>query len=175
MVAAQAQAPPAVSAPESDSDRDSGRMTPERPPRHAHGRDRRHRRQRDPDEHRDNRPVPADIKLKTVTHLLLTNPMRQFSRWHFSLKSHLMNADPLFGNTLEGEDNEWLYYYELALAKLLTAIVKDEDAAYVVAGATRRNKDRPGTAALAALSDAYQYDPWTTSRPSRRSCTAPSS
>jgi hypothetical protein len=70
-----------------------------------------------------------------------------------------MNADPLFGNTLEGEDSEWLYHYELALAKLLTAIVKDEDAAYVVAGATRRNKERPGTAALAALSDAYHYDP----------------
>ena len=85
--------------------------------------------------------------------------MRQFSRWHFSLKSHLMNSDPLFGNTLEGEDSEWLYHYELSLAKLLTAIVKDEDAAYVVAGATRRNKDPPGTAALAALSDAYQYDP----------------
>ena len=70
-----------------------------------------------------------------------------------------MNADPLFGNILEGEDNDWLYYYELALAKLLTAVVKDEDAAYVVAGTTRRNKERPGTAALAALSDAYQYDP----------------
>ncbi len=99
--------------------------------------------------------MPAEIKLKTVTHLLLTDPMRQFSRWHFSLKSHLMNADPLFGNTLEGEDSEWLYHYELSLAKLLTTIVKDEDVAYVVAGATRRSKDRPGTAALAALSDAY--------------------
>uniref|UniRef100_UPI002AFEED85 hypothetical protein n=1 Tax=Limnohabitans sp. TaxID=1907725 RepID=UPI002AFEED85 len=97
--------------------------------------------------------------LKSVTHILLTDPMRHFSRWHFYFKSHLMNADPLFGNTLEGEDNEWLYYYELAVAKLLTTIVKDEDVAYVVAGATRRNKDRPATAALAALSDAYQYDP----------------
>ena len=29
----------------------------------------------------------------------------------------------------------------------------------MVAGATRRNKERPGTAALSALSDAYQYDP----------------
>ena len=161
MAAAQAPAPPAVSALESDSDRDSGRVTLDRPPRRPHDRDRRRRRERrrDDDEHRDNRPVPADIKLKTVTHLLLTDPMRQFSRWHFSLKPHLMNADPLFGNMLEGEDSEWLYHYELSLAKLLTAIVKDEDAAYVVAGATRRNKDRPGTAALAALSDAYQYDP----------------
>ncbi len=70
-----------------------------------------------------------------------------------------MNADPLFGNTLEGVDSECLYHYELAIARLLTAIVKDEDVAYVVAGATRRNKDCPGTVALAALSDAYQYDP----------------
>ena len=157
MAAAQAPAPLVVSAPEVDSDRDSGRVTPERPPRQPHDRDRRRRRERrrDDDEHRDNRPLPTDIKLKTVTHLLLTDPMRQFSRWHFSLKSHLMNADPLFGNTLEGEDSVWLYNYELALAKLLTAIVKDEDAAYVVAGATRRNKERPGTTALAALSDAY--------------------
>ncbi len=85
--------------------------------------------------------------------------MRQFARCHFSLKSHLMNHDPLFGNMLDGEDSDWLLHYELALAKLLTAIVKDEDAAYVVAGATRRNKQRPGTAALAALTDAYQYDP----------------
>ena len=122
MTAAQAQAPTVVSAPESDSDRDSGRMTPERPSRRSHARDRRHRRERrrEPDEHTDNRSVPAEIKLKTVTHLLLIDPMRQFSRWHLSLKSHLMNADPLFGNTLDGEDSEWLYHYELALAKLLT-------------------------------------------------------
>ena len=75
------------------------------------------------------------------------------------MKSHLINSDPLFGNLLKGEDNEWLYHYELALARLLTAVVKDEDAAYLVAGTTRRNKEHPGTAALAALSDAYQYDP----------------
>ncbi len=78
---------------------------------------------------------------------------------HFSLKSHLVNLDPLFGDLLAGEDNDWLYYYELGLARPLTAIVKDEDAAYLVAGTTRRNKEHPSTAALAALSDAYQYDP----------------
>ncbi len=157
MAAAQAQAPPVVSTAESNSDRDSGRMTPERPARRLHGRDRRNRRERrrERDDYRDNRPVPAEIKLKIVTHFMLTDPMRQFSIWHFSLKSHLMNADPLFGNALEGEDSEWLYHYEMALAKLLTAIVKDEDATYVVACSTRRNKERPGTTALAALSDAY--------------------
>ena len=100
-----------------------------------------------------------EIKMKTVTHPLLTDPLHQYARWCFSLKSHLINADPLFGDLLDGEESEWLYHYELAIARLLTSIVKDEDAAYVVAGATRRNKDCPGTAALAALSDAYQYDP----------------
>ena len=38
-------------------------------------------------------------------------------------------------------------------------MVKDEDAAYLVAGTTRRHKAKHGTAALAALADAYQYDP----------------
>ena len=82
---------------------------PPGPSRHRQEhRDRRERRerQRSNDVHRDNRPVPAEIKLKTVTHLLLTDPMRQFARWHFSLKSHLMNHDPLFGNMLEGENSD---------------------------------------------------------------------
>ncbi|MFN9941918.1 MAG: hypothetical protein ACK56I_20830, partial [bacterium] len=74
-----------------------------------------------------------------MTHLLLSDPFRQYARWLFSLKSHLINAGPLFGNMLEGEDSDWLYYYELALARLLTAVVKDEDAAYLVAGTTRRH------------------------------------
>ena len=109
---------PMRSAAESDSDHDSGRVTSDRPPHRHHDRERRERR-RERGDRRDNRPVPAEIKLKTVTHLLLTDPLRQYGRWHFSLKSHLINADPLFGNMLEGEDNDWLYYYELALARLL--------------------------------------------------------
>ncbi len=98
------------SAVESDSEHDSGRVTPDRPPHRRHDRERRERK-RERGDRMDNIPVPAEIKLKTVTHLLLTDPLHQYARWHFSLKSHLINADPLFGNMLEGEDNDWLYYW----------------------------------------------------------------
>ncbi len=70
-----------------------------------------------------------------------------------------LTVDPLYGTLLEGDDSDWLYFYELSLARLLTALVKDEDATYLVAGRIRRHKTRPGTAALAGLADSYQYDP----------------
>ena len=92
---ANRQVTPRPSAGEGDSDRGSGREMPPGPPRHRQEhRDRRERRerQRSRDDHRDNRPVPSEIKLKTVTHLLLTDPLRQFSRWHFSVKSHLKSS-----------------------------------------------------------------------------------
>ena len=150
-----ARHPAADAAPASDHDSDdrSDRATPTR----RHDRERRERR-RDRAKRRDNRPILVEIKVKAVTNLMLADPLRQYARWHFSLKSHLINADPLFGDLLDGEESEWLYHYELALARLITAVVKDEDAAYLVAGTTRRHKARPGTAARAALADAYQYD-----------------
>jgi hypothetical protein len=135
-----------------DARSDRGKLTTRR-----YGR--RHERSNDNSEDRDKRPIPAEIKSKTITHLLLTDPLRQYSRWHHSLNSHLINADPMFGNLLEGEESDWLYHYELALARLPTALVKEEEAAYLVSSTTRRNKQSLGTAALAALSDAYQYDP----------------
>ena len=79
---------PRPSAGEADSDHGSNRGIPGGPSRHRQEhRERRERRDRNRsrDDHRDNRPVPAEIKLKTVTHLMLTDPMRQFARWHFSL------------------------------------------------------------------------------------------
>ena len=145
----------ATSHGDQDSDARSDRG---RPSGRRHDRERRERRS-DHSDHRDNTHVLAKIKLMTVTHLLVTKPLRQYSKWHTSLKSHLINADPLFGDLLDGEDSEWLYHYELALARLITIVVKDEDAIYLVAGTTRRHKAKPGTAALAALADAYQYDP----------------
>ena len=71
-----------------------------------------------------------------------------------------MTLDPRFKSLLETEDetNE-LYHYQWALARLITALVVDTDAAYVVASRIRRHDDRPGTAALAGLADTYQYDP----------------
>ncbi len=86
-----------------------------------------------------------------------------------------MNADPLFGNTLDGEDSEWLYHYELALAKLLTTIVKDEDAAYVVAGATRRIRSVPAQQLSLPCQTHTSMIHWIIFRPSRRSYTVPSS
>ena len=67
-------------APPSDHDSDdrSDRATPPR----SHDRERRERRHDRAERtvRRDNRPVPAEIKVKTVPHLLLTDPLRQYSR-----------------------------------------------------------------------------------------------
>jgi hypothetical protein len=105
------------------------------------------------------RMKPAEIKHKSVTHLHLTDPVRQFSRWYFSLKCFLITEDPVFGKLLEGERGDHLYHYEWSLAKLITYLVKDEDAQYTVGGCIRRHQETPGTAAMAGLSDAYQFDP----------------
>ncbi len=44
---------------------------------------------------------------------------------------------------MEGDNTDWLYHYELALARLLTTVVKDEDGAYLVASTTPRHKEHP--------------------------------
>ena len=78
----------------------------------------------------------------------------------FNLKGYLLTLDPKFKTLLETEDehNE-LYHDQWALARLITALVVDSDATYVVASRIRRHEDRPRTAALAGLADTYQYDP----------------
>ncbi len=55
-----------------DSDDRSDRGTP---PARRHDRERRERR-RDRSDRRDNRHVPVEIKVKTITHLLVTDPLR---------------------------------------------------------------------------------------------------
>lgn len=41
----------------------------------------------------------------------------------------------------------------------MTALVKDNDVAYVAAGRIRRHKNQPGTATLPGVADTYEYDP----------------
>jgi hypothetical protein len=95
-----------------------------------------------------------------LAHLQLTDPITPYGRWYFNLKGYLLTLDPKFKTLLETEDehNE-LYHYQWALARLITALVVDSDATYVVASRIRRHQDRLGTAALAGLADTYQYDP----------------
>lgn len=103
----------------------------------------------------DRRARPSEIKHKSVTHLHLTDPVRQFGRWYFSLKSFLITEEPVFGRLLDGERGEHMYHYEWCLAKLIAYLVKDEDAQYTIGGCIRRHQQAPGTAALAGLSDTY--------------------
>ena len=103
----------------------------------------------------DTRAKPKEIKHKSVTHLHLTDPVRQFSRWYFSLKSFLITEDPVFGKLLDGERGDHLYYYEWELSRLITFLVKDVDAQYTVGGCVRRHQSTPGSAALEGLADAY--------------------
>ena len=107
----------------------------------------------------DNRVKPSKIKHKSVTHLHLTDPIRQYGRWYFSLKQFLITEDPVFGRLLDGERGDHLYHYEWCLAKLITFLVKDEDAQYTVGGCIRRHQQAPGIAALEGLADTYQFDP----------------
>ena len=136
------------------------RGTPPRE-RRAAARERRNRI-RDREERRDRRRVPRDIKLKSVPlHLQLTNPISQYGRWYFHLKGYLITQDPNYKLLFEGgdQDNNF-YHYQWSLARLITAPVVDNDAAYVAASRFRRHEDRPGTAALVGLADTYyQYDP----------------
>ncbi len=92
-------------------------------------------------------------------HLQLTDPISQYGRWYFHLKGYLITQDPNYKLLFEGggDDNN-LYHYKWSLARLITALVVDSDAAYVVASRIRRHEDCPGTAALAGLADTYQYD-----------------
>ncbi len=87
----------------------------------------------------DNRVKPAEIKHKSMTHLHLTDPIRQYGRWYFSLKHFLITEDPIFGRLLDGERGDHLYHYEWCLAKLITFLVKDEDAQYTVGGCIHRH------------------------------------
>ena len=91
----------------------------------------------------DTRVKPKEIKHKSVTHLHLTDPIRQFSRWYFSLKSFLITEDSVFGQLLDGERGDHLYHYEWELGRLITFLVKDVDAQYTVGGCIRRHQSAP--------------------------------
>ena len=101
----------------------------------------------------------TEIKVKTLSHLHLTDPSQQFARWFFSFKNHLITIDPVYEELFDGSDDPRLIQHERQLAYLLTALVKDGEAKYVVAGRIRLNKQRPGSCALKGLTDTYQFDP----------------
>ena len=91
----------------------------------------RRNRSRDSGAPRDRCPIPKEIKLKVVpAHLQLTDPITRYGRWFFNLKGYLLALDPKFKILLQAEDktNE-LYHYQWALARLITALVVDSDAA----------------------------------------------
>ena len=105
-------------------------------------------------------PHPVrEIKVKSLSHLHLTDGPKQFTRWLFSLKNHLITLDPVYEELFDGSDDPRLIEHERQLAYLLTSLIKDMDAQYIVAGRIRRHKERPGTEALKALADTFHYDP----------------
>ena len=105
-------------------------------------------------------PFPVrEIKVKSLAHLHLVDGPKQFSRWLFSLKNHLITLDPTYEDLFDGSDDPRLFQHERQLAFLLTSLIKDMDAQYIVAGRIRRNKERPGSEALKALAATFQYDP----------------
>ncbi len=69
-------------------------------------------RARNRDANRDRRPVPKDIKLKTVpAHLQLTDPITQYGRWYFQLKQYLTTLDPRYTTLFEGGDEANQLYH----------------------------------------------------------------
>ncbi len=127
---------------ELESERDSEHSSEHSQPRGIPPRERRaaarerRNRNRDREERRDRRRVPRDIKLKSVPlHLQLTDPISQYGRWYFHMKGYLITQDPNYKLLFEGggEDNN-LYHYQWSLARPITALVVDSDAAYVQVG-----------------------------------------
>lgn len=65
----------------------------------------------------------------------------------------------VFGRLLDGGRGDRLDYYEWCPAKLITYLVKDEDAQYTAGGCIRRHRQSPGSVTLEGLADSYQFDP----------------
>ena len=74
-------------------------------------------------------PHPVrEIKVKSLSHLHLVDGPKQFTRWLFSLKNHLITLDPTYEALFDGFDDPRLIDHDRQLAYLLTSLVKDMDA-----------------------------------------------
>lgn len=99
-----------------------------------------------------------DIDLDTLLHLLLIDPVRQFSPWYFSLRNHLRRIDPRYEELFGGSLDPSLYPYERQLSRLLVFLCRDIDSLYAIGGPIRRNKLHTGSACLQSLADCYLFD-----------------
>ena len=58
----------------------------------------------------------TEIKVKTLSHLHLTDPSQHFARWFFSLKNHLITIDSVYEELFDGSDDPRLHQHERQLA-----------------------------------------------------------
>ena len=61
-------------------------------------------------------PLPVrEIKLKSLSHLHLIDGPKQFTRWLFSLKNHLITLDPIYEELFDGSEDPSLIEHERQL------------------------------------------------------------